>query len=166
MCGLPFAGKSTLARAIAAAQGRTLIEVDRLVARDGVPPGEPIPDRHWSVAYRAAEAALRDALAAGDAVVYDGVNFRWAQREKLRRVARGAGAAVLIVHVTTPMPDNLRRQRVNLAHPVRPAIDPATFAMVRDRFEPPRPGEWSVGYDGSEPVGSWLDRVVATLVAP
>jgi predicted kinase len=163
MSGLPFAGKSTLARALATAQGRTLLEIDRLIDHDAVPTGEPVPDRAWIVAYREADALLRIELAAGRRVVYDGVNFRWVQREKLRRLAREFGQRVLVVHVSTPIEANLARQRANALHPVRPIVDAGTFAMVRARFEPPRAGEWAVTYSGREPVGTWLARVGAGL---
>ena len=163
MSGLPFAGKSTLARVIAAAQGRTLIEIDRLVDHAAVPVGGPVPDRLWIAAYRQAEGLLRAELAAGRRVVYDGVNFRWVQREKLRRLAMEVNQRVLVVRVTTPIAANLPRQRANALQPTRPAVDPATFEMVRTRFEPPRPGEWTVDYDGTEPAEAWLSRVGAML---
>ena len=163
LSGLPFAGKSTLARAVAGAQRRTLLEIDRLIDHAAVPAGEPVPDRAWIAAYREADALLRGELATGHRVVYDGVNFRWVQREKLRRVAGEFGQRVLVVHVTTPIGDNLGRQRANAARPTCPAVDAGTFAMVRKRFEPPREREWAVEYDGSEPVGPWLARVGAAL---
>lgn len=166
MSGLPFARKSTLARALAARLGATLIEVDRLVeGREGLPAG-PIPERLWFAAYRRAEALVRAELSAGRRVVYDGVNFRWVQREKLRRLAREVEQHVLVVHVTTPLAAILARQRANLIDPVRPVVDRETFEVVRDRFEPPRLGEWAVSYDGIEPVDEWLARVGATLVDP
>lgn len=166
LSGLPFAGKSTLARALAAALGATLIEVDQLIeGREGLPSG-PIPDRLWFAAYRRAEALLRVELVAGRRVTYDGVNFRWVQREKLRRVAAEFGQRVVVVHVTTPIAANLARQQANRLHQTRPIVDAETFAMVEDRFEPPRPGEWAIGYDGSESFASWFGRITTTLGEP
>ncbi len=165
MSGLPFAGKSTLARAIATAQNRTVIEIDRLIDPAAIPAGERVPDRLWIAAYRRGEASLRAELASGRQVVYDAVTFRWVQREKLRRLAREFGQDVLVVQVTTPLAANLARQRANAVRPTRPSVDEETFEMVRSRFEPPRPGEWAVDYDGTEPVDAWLDRVGATLLA-
>ncbi len=166
LSGLPFAGKSTLARSLATALGATLIEVDRLVeGREVLPPG-PVPDRLWLAAYRQAETLVRAELAGGRRVVYDGVNFRWVQREKLRRVAAAFGQRVLVIEVTTPIAANLARQRANDRHPTRPSVDAETFAMVQGRFEPPRPGEWAVAYDGSESFPSWFSRVEAGLTDP
>ena len=166
LSGLPFAGKSTLARALAARLGATLIEVDRLVEDREDRPAGPIPDRLWFAAYRRAEALVRAELAAGRRVIYDGVNFRWVQREKLRRLARESGQRVLVVHVTTPLAANFARQRANHLNPTRPSVDRETFDMVRSRFEPPRTGEWAVSCDGSEPVDAWLDRVGPVLTRP
>ena len=166
LSGLPFAGKSTLARALAARLGATLIEVDRLIAgREALPPG-PVPDRLWFAAYRQAEALLRAELSAGRRVVYDGVNFRWVQREKLRRIAGGFGQRVLVVQVTTPIAENLARQQANAEQPTRPSVDVETFAMVQWRFEPPRPGEWAIAYDGVESFASWFSRMTTELTEP
>lgn len=163
LSGLPFAGKSTLARALAAALGVTLIEVDQLIeGREGLPSG-PIPDRLWFAAYRRAEVLVRAELTVGRRVIYDGVNFRWVQREKLRRIAAEFGQRVVVVHITTPIAANLARQRANRILQTRPNVDAETFAMVEGRFEPPRPGEWAVSYDGSESFASWFGRITTTL---
>ena len=163
LSGLPFAGKSTLAGSLAAELSATLIEVDRLIPeREMVPPG-PVPDQLWLAAYRQAEALVRMELAGGRRVIYDGVNFRWVQREKLRRVAAAFGQRVLVVQVTTPIAANLARQHANRLAPTRPSVDAETFAMVQGRSEPPRPGEWAVDYDGSESFASWLGRTETEL---
>ncbi len=164
LSGLPFAGKSTLVRALAAQLGATPIEVDQLVeGREALPSG-PIPDWLWLAAYCRAEALVRAELTAGRRVVYDGVNFRWVQREKLRRIAAEFGQRVVVVHVATQIAANLARQEANRIRPTRSAVDAETFAMVEGRFEPPRPGEWAVTYDGSESFASWFGRITTTLV--
>jgi predicted kinase len=158
MCGLPFAGKSTLARAVAARTGARLVEVDALLAEDARAAGGPVPDAAWSAAYRRAEVIVREALAAGERVVYDGVNFRWVMRHRLRRVAATTGGEVLIVHVTTSGDVIAARRARNRVAPTRSDVDDATFDTVRARFQPPGPDEWTVTHDGTEPVEAWLDR--------
>ena len=163
MCGLPFSGKSTLARALGARLRATVIEVDALVIAPPRPPGKPIPDSAWIAAYREAERQALRALGAGQQVIYDGVNFRSAMRWKLRRVAGQAGADLLVVRVETPLDEITRRRTANRRSPWRADVDDATFEMVRRRFQEPTGTESVIRYDGREPVDAWLRRHAAAL---
>lgn len=159
MCGLPFSGKSTLARALGAWLPATVVEVDAVVLARPHPPGAPIPDSVWIAAYREAERQTAHALADGQRVVYDGVNFRSAMRWKLRRVAAThAGTSLLVVRVETPLDEIMARRATNRQSPRRVDVDDTTFEMVRRRFQEPTGAEWVIGYDGSEPVDRWLCR--------
>ncbi|HEV2529047.1 MAG TPA: AAA family ATPase [Thermomicrobiales bacterium] len=159
MCGVPFAGKSTLARVIAARLAARLIEIDAVIADDPRSALVPIPDAAWSAAYRRGEELLRDGLRAGERVIWDGVAFRRVMRDRLRRVAREFGADVLVGHVTTPAAEIAARRARNRVRPTRGDVDEATFAMVRDRFQVPGDDEWVIRYDGGEPAEAWVTRV-------
>lgn len=163
MCGLPFSGKSTLARALGARLPATVIEVDALVIAPPRPPGVPIPDSAWIAAYREAQRQTLRALGAGQQVIYDGVNFRSAMRWKLRRVAQQAGADLLLVRVEPPLDEIMRRRLANRQSPWRVEVDDASFEMVRRRFQEPTGAEWMIRYGGHEPVDAWMDRYAGEL---
>lgn len=54
LCGTPFSGKSTLARALAERFGLAHIEIDRAYTRRGVlqEPGDQLGENDWLVAFR------------------------------------------------------------------------------------------------------------------
>ncbi len=159
MCGLPFAGKSTLARALAVHLGARHVEIDAVIADDPRSARVPIPDAAWSAAYRRGEELLTAGLRAGERVIWDGVAFRRVIRDRLRRVAARDGAGVLVVHVTTDTDVIAARRARNLIEPVRGDVDDATFGMVRERFQEPADDEWVVRFDGREAVDEWVRGV-------
>ncbi len=167
LCGLPFAGKSTLARALAPTLGAVHLELDavnseRGLGRDGV----PISRAQWVATYREGRRRLEDHLAAGRTVVYDAVTFRWAHREQLRRVARRHGADGVVVWVATPVAEIGRRRRANRERPTRRDVRPEDFALVARGFEPPRPEEAALVYDGTVPPDRWARDLAARWGLP
>jgi len=162
LCGLPFAGKSTLARALAAALGAVHLELDAVNRERGLGlDGSPISRSAWTATYREGRRRLEGHLAAGRTVVYDAVTFRWAHREQLRRVARRHGASATVVWVATPVAEIGRRRRANREHRTRRDVRPADFALVAGGFEPPRADEAALVYDGSVSPAAWARGVAA-----
>lgn len=86
VCGLPFAGKSTLVRELTRQRGCRAIDIDSLnTARFAI-----------------ARAATAAALAAGEAVAYDGHCFGRGQRDELRALARAYTTPVTLIVVAVP----------------------------------------------------------------
>lgn len=168
MCGLPFAGKSTLARALAARLGAVHLELDAINAERGLGRrGAALSNAEWAATYREGRRRLENHLAAGRSVVYDAVSFRRAHREQLRRVARRHGASAAVVHLATPVAEIGRRRRANRDRPTRGDVRPEDFALVAEGFQAPGPDEDAVTYDDpSVPPDLWADRLAARLGPP
>jgi len=97
-CGLPFSGKSTLSRALAAELRVAHVEVDALHARSGLRSGVgPIERADWIAAYQRGYAELEAILRAGRPAVFDAVSYRRLQRNRVRRVAERLGAPATLV---------------------------------------------------------------------
>jgi len=159
MCGVPFAGKTTLARAIAANLGFALLEVDQITRqRHPGDDGGRLSRQEWAAAYREAYRRLRDLLAAEESVVYDATNFRRLQRDQLRRLATPFAARTLVVWVAPPLPAVTARRARNRQHPTRPAVHDADFAEVVDAFQRPGDDEATLRYDGAERAEVWVER--------
>jgi predicted kinase len=76
MCGVPFAGKTTLARAIAVQCGWQYISLDMVNTERGVGmDGQAIPLHEWEQTYAEAYRRVAAALRAGASVMYDETNF-------------------------------------------------------------------------------------------
>jgi hypothetical protein len=71
MCGIAFAGKSTVARRVASALELNLISLDAINAERGLSGGEGIPDARWEETSFVAMDRLRKCLEQGRGAVVD-----------------------------------------------------------------------------------------------
>lgn len=157
MCGLPFAGKSTLARALTLHLEAVHVETDMINGERGLGTnGAAITMREWAATYREAYRRVETLLREEHTVVYDAVNYRRVQRDQLRRIARQCGAEAQVIWVATSADQARQRLELNRLHQTRFDVRDEDFGEVRSRFEPPTADEHVLHYDGAEPVEQWL----------
>ena len=162
LCGVPFAGKSTLARALAARPGWVLLEVDAINRDRGAGSRDGRLSRaEWTATYREAFRRLDGLLAEGRSVVYDATNGRRRMRDRLRQIAAVRGARAVVVLVEPPLVEVRRRRETNRLTPRRPDVHDDDFAEVVSGFQAPGEDEGAVRYDGSTPVAEWIAARVA-----
>lgn len=164
LCGLPFAGKSSLARALAARTGARLISLDGINDERGLGlDGADITPEQWDVTYAMAYQRVAESLAAGESVVYDETNFLRSQRDAVRAIAAHAGVTARLIWVTTPEVNARARWLANRRSHARFDVRDQDFAYVATRFEAPSSDENPLRYDGASPPAIWL--AVAELIA-
>lgn len=152
LCGLPFAGKSTLARALAAHTGARHIALDAVNTERGLGlDGAPITPDQWDATYAEVYRRIEEALAAGDSVIYDETCFLRAQRDAVR-----AGARSQLIWVITAEAAARARLLANRQTGARFDVRDDNFAQVATGFEPPTPDERALRYDGASPPEAWL----------
>lgn len=113
-CGLPGAGKTTLARRLAAERGALRLTKDEWMWAIGSSP--------WDGATQEkVEGELRrlamDVLRLGTSVVLDFGLWARAERDDLRSAARGVGAGVELHYVAAPIDELWRRVEARNAAP-------------------------------------------------
>lgn len=143
--GLPFAGKTTLARALAERLDLVHVEVDRAV-REGedYTPGQPIPRSAWITAYRVSYRRMEAGLAAGRSVVLDATNYRRLHRDLIRAKAARYDAESTVVWMETSIAEIQARRDRNRAAPSRPDVGEDDFALVQRDMQPPGSDEASI----------------------
>lgn len=157
MCGLPFAGKTTLARELASQRGWAYIALDAINTERGVGlDGQPIPATEWEQTYAEAYYRVELALQGGRSVVYDETNFAKQQREQLRMIASQYAFTTYVLYVATSEAEARQRWQQNRCSPQRSDVRDEDFAYVVERFEVPTPDEQIVSYDPSIPLPHWL----------
>src|SRR5687768_7878376 len=88
LCGLPFTGKSTLARNLAARIGAEHVEIDQINTERGVGLDDAVIGvADWDVTYTVSFQLVERHLVAGHSVIYDATNYTREQRERLRAIA-------------------------------------------------------------------------------
>ena len=157
LCGLPFAGKSTLARELATRLGWTHLEVDAIHRERGLGlHGEQLSRQSWIDAYREAYRRLDELLRDQRTVLYDATNFRRAQRQRTRQIAARHGAATAVLYITTPALAAEQRRQQNRQLHARADVHDIDFAAVAAQFQPPTADEDVIQYNGSAPVAAWI----------
>ncbi|WP_284013063.1 AAA family ATPase [Halobaculum litoreum] len=132
VCGLPGAGKTTVAEAAAERLGATLVRTDvvrkELVAEPTYSSRES--QRTYDEVFR--RAATR--LAAEDSVVLDGTFRRAARRDRARTVAVDAGVPFTLLRVTCD--EATAKARIRAREDDESDADVAVYDLLCEEFEP------------------------------
>ena len=157
--GLPGAGKSTLARALARRAG--LARVDRDAIRAQLFPRGRATAAEKRVANAAVWRAVRARLAHGRGVVVDGMTFASSrERARARSLARRRGARCVELYLECPVDVARARIARGASHPA-PDRQPGLVDRVARRFA--RVGPQAVRLDARLPARVLSSRALAAL---
>lgn len=137
MCGLSFAGKSTLAAQLAEDLPASLISLDSINAERGLHGGQGIPLEEWAETNRIAHERGREVLDAGHHVVVDDTGSPRFIRDEWRTIADRSGAPFMVVWVQISPELQQARVRANRQSRDRPDVTDAVLHEHRAGFEPP-----------------------------
>jgi len=99
MCGLPFSGKSTIAKAIVEYIGCNYISLDKMNEERGLGfGGDGIAADEWEMTHQIAINQLSALLKTGDVILDDTCCFRWI-RDRYRKCANSAGASTCVIYL-------------------------------------------------------------------
>lgn len=138
LCGLPFAGKSTLARALEKDYGFVRVSYDELWQQEHARSGLSLPFKALSAQ---ADALLGATLARGECVVYDTLNDTLAWRNQLRALAAAHQARFVLVYLDTPPEVLAERRRQSAQTGDRHPVSSENLHRAHAKFEPPTPDE-------------------------
>lgn len=127
LCGLPGAGKSTLARTIAAQAPVAVVGSDHI--RKTLVKVPQYTDREHRRVFAAAHAVTRHLLMAGVPVVFDAVNHTHHARRSIGAVAARCDAPVLVVEVTAGEAVVRRRLQQRAIQPDTGDLSDATWEV-------------------------------------
>lgn len=139
MVGLPGAGKSFLARQIAAEIGAELIQTDA-VRREMFPHPRYVP-REMAAVYQTCHRRIAAALAQKHRVVFDATNLHERGRALLYRLADQHGASLFVMAAYAPEPviyARLRSREASRDPGELSDADVTVYRRMRPRAEPVR----------------------------
>jgi formylglycine-generating enzyme required for sulfatase activity len=125
LCGQPYAGKTTLGRAIVEKSGYENVDVD--VTKDHLHGlglnDDDLTHEQWVRIYEETDRQITDYLHAGRSVVDDSRNFRKFERVSAKAIAERCDAHFVTIYVKTP--EEILRQRLheNRINPTRHDIE-------------------------------------------
>lgn len=163
LCGTPFSGKSTLARALAERFELAHIEIDQVHVERGVLAHERghLDDRDWLTAFQISYRRLIRLLDQGRSVVWDATSYYRAQRDRVRRVAGEHGARVALIYLDTP--EEMARARIERNRVVRSRWDipDDAFTSLSLALEPPTADEDPIRFAPEDDLDDWMNRQIA-----
>jgi predicted kinase len=157
LCGLPFAGKTTLAKGLVSELGIKRVAIDDINTERGLWDDEKgLSPEEWTHVYNEAYRRIGLLLGQGERVMDDSTNFTREQRDRLRAIAARHNAATTVIYVTTPLAETRRRWQENRSTRVRGDVRDDDFTQVVENLEAPTEDENVLRYDGSTPVTEWI----------
>jgi predicted kinase len=158
LCGPPFSGKSTVARAMASRFSIALIEIDGVHREREL---EAVEVRDWQIAFQRAFRRLHRSLSAGQSVVWDAASLTRAQRDRIRSTGVRYGADIQLIYVDTPYEERVRRRNANLITHARVDVPIEEFDAASSHFEVPSADEHPIRMSNQDRVEAWLDQTIA-----
>ena len=161
LTGIPYAGKSTLGRAIAESCGIEMIDLHIILAEQGVGlQGEWIPESMYASFHQEAERRARHLLSQGKSLVYDVTPFTRCQRERIRSLATDCGAEIHVIFVNASHALVWHRWETETTNPLRHIrVHRENMLYVLSRFESPTQEEHTV-FQAGEPIHPWIAKNV------
>jgi predicted kinase len=143
MCGLPFSGKSTVARQIARLRNATVISLDEINEKRGLHgAGEgAISTENWARTHEIAIEHLVEATTKGIDIVVDDTNCFRFLRDNYRAHAEKSNYHTIVVVTATPLPEIRDRMAKNSITKERHEVTNHVLDEVAGRFEWPTEDE-------------------------
>jgi predicted kinase len=164
LCGLPFAGKTTLAKALVERLGFARVDMDEINTRKGVGlHGEAIVQEEWDDTYAESYRQLDQLLQAGQSVLFDAANFTKAQRDCLRTIAAKHGASTQVIYLDVSEAEARQRWLQNRITQQRYDVRDDDFTYVVTYFDVPTPDEHVLQYHPSQSVDEWIERTLLAI---
>lgn len=166
ICGLSFAGKSTLGSAIAERFGYEQVDVDDMKLRLYGPNirDDQLTQDDWDKIYTETDSLISTFLQAGKSVIDASRNFKKAERQHIRKRVEGLNANMVTIYVDTP--EEVARQRLleNRHSNMRVDYSDAAFDEIVKVMEPPEKDETPLIFRYTDDIKTWITKNTATLV--
>lgn len=161
MCGLPFSGKTTLAKELSEYTKSKILAYDWIWAREK--PQDQVPDldnvEEWNSVLKIALEDTREELRKGNSIVFDHINHTRSDRDNLRKIAEVSEANFVIVYLDVSLEKMDQRRKENLANPTRHHVISVNLEKVYKVWESPLEEDDVVVYKTNEDLNDFLKRL-------
>jgi len=143
LTGLPFSGKSTLAKVLSEELSLPIVNYDNDVYakhKHEVPAGT-LPAKEFEMIETIAREYLAKKLIAGQSLIYDDLGLQKEDPEHIRQLASENGANYVLVFVDTPIEVIEERRSLNHQTNGREHIDSEKLHLDISLLEKPQPDE-------------------------
>jgi predicted kinase len=165
ICGIPFAGKSTLASVIRNHVPCIEIDVDDTKTQlyGSEIADEQLSDSDWVRIYDETDRLTAAHLSAGKLVIDASRSFGRDERERAKRVAESAGAQLATIFVDTPADVARQRLLANRQVMTRHDVPDSEFEHILQAWEPPAPEEAPLVVHHGADIRRWVSEHLDAL---
>ena len=146
MCGLPFAGKSVLARALSRELRIRLLSYDSEIyqVHSRLAPAGASAAAEYDFVQGIARREIGAILAGGESLIYDDLLLERADRRKLAAVAKTHWADFVLVYLDTPPSVIDERRAANSRTRARTSVPEAKMRLDISLLQPPEEAERAI----------------------
>jgi predicted kinase len=165
VCGLPFAGKTTLEQELRRWFELAHVDVDD-TKRELFGPAvrdKELSRADWERIFAETDDRIARYLRAGRSVVDASRNFRRAERDHARGIAAENRAKAVTIFVDTPVELVRRRLAENRLTRTRQDLTDEEFEHLLRLFDPPAPDEQPIVLAHGEDLTRWIARNIAVI---
>lgn len=165
LCGLPYSGKSYIAKDIERITGASLISYDVLRKKRNLQTDSPDPNdlNEWREIINVAISLIKIRLSSGKSVIFDHVNPQESDRTLLIDLAKDIGAYSAIIFVNTPTDTIRKRRKQNTASKTRHHIESANMDKIRQLWQAPVIGKNIYTYAPGQDIDQLIKRIFSGI---
>ena len=165
VCGISFAGKSTLGHAIAQHFGYAEVDVDDTkfsLYGPAIQDGD-LRDADWKRVYAETDNLIERHVKASKTVVDASRNFKKREREAAQQLAARLKIEMVTIYVDTSADIACQRLFANRDRQVRLDVTDTDFATILQVTEPPTPDENALVFYYGDDIEQWIKQNFSTL---
>jgi len=165
ICGISFAGKSTLGEAIAKRFDYAQVDVDDMKVHLYGPESkdEELSRADWAKMYYETDKLMESYLQSGKAVIDASRNFTKDERQLARQIATQLKAEVVTIFVDTP--EGIARKRLleNRRKNYRRDVTDKDFEEILQVWEPPTADENPLVFHNGDDIDNWIAKNISAI---
>ncbi len=165
ICGISFAGKSTLGEAIAQRFDYAQVDVDDMKFHLYGPESkdEELSRADWVRMYHETDKLIESYLQSGKTVIDASRNFTKDERQLARHIATQLKAEVVTIFVDTP--EGIARKRLleNRKKQARRDVTDTDFEEILHVWEPPTADENPLVFHNGDDIDTWIAKNISAI---
>ena len=163
ICGLAYAGKTTLGKAVVKRSGYATVDVDvtkEQLYGKGFNDDDLTPEQ-WVKIYNETDKQIENYLKEGKSVVDESRNFSKSERVNAKEIAKKCGSDFILVYVNTPEKIVRQRHIENRENPTRHDVKDKDFEEIIKNFEPPTVDENPIIFNQTDNISQWISNLLS-----
>lgn len=159
LCGLPFSGKTILAKKLAEKFGFEQVSIDEIRFAHGFPwEDSKITAKDWQKIFDESYQRTQEFLQNGKSVLYDSANQDRVSRDRLRKLAKEVGVAAKVIWLDIPLEIIKKRYKENTITQERFHLPEKFFNMAVNTYEVPKKDENVIRYTNAMDFNVWAEE--------